>query len=217
MYLPPHFEEERPGELERIIEEYPLGALVYTSPEGLDAAHLPFFLKKVPGTPGRLIAHVARKNPIWEQVPDGSGVLVIFRGVDHYVSPGWYPGKQETHRHVPTWNYQVVHVHGKIRFIDDPVFVRGAVALLTNIHETKTGEEKPWKMSDGDKDYIAQQISMIVGVEIGITGMTGKFKLSQNREERDKAGVVEKLRSKGDAAAADAIVRASREQERKLL
>src|SRR6476620_11824746 len=165
MYNPPHFEESRPEELERIIHDYPLGTLVYSTSEGLDAAHLPFIYKKDQGASGKLIGHVARKNLIWQQVAPEAEVLTIFQGDDAYISPNWYPSKHETHRHVPTWNYQVVHVRGRVRFIDDAKFVRGVVATLTHIHETRTAEAQPWKMSDSAKEYIDQQVASIVGVE----------------------------------------------------
>jgi transcriptional regulator len=208
MYNPPHFEESRPEELERIIADYPLGTLVYYSSEGLDAVHVPFIYKKEQGPKGQLIAHVARKNPIWQQVANETEVLTIFHGSNSYISPSWYPSKHEAHRQVPTWNYQVVHIHGRIRFIEDASFLRAAVALLTQIHETRAAEAKPWRMSDGDKDYIDQQIASIVGIEIDITRIVGKSKLSQNRELRDRNGAIAALRRRGEIATADAISRA---------
>jgi transcriptional regulator len=208
MYNPPHFEETRPEELERIISEYPLGTLIYSGSDGLDATHLPFIYRKEQGAKCRLIAHVARKNLIWQQVANGTEVLTIFRGSNSYISPNWYPSKHETHRHVPTWNYQVVHIHGRIRFIDDAKFVRSVVALLTQIHETRAAEPKPWKMSDGEKDYIEQQIASIVGLEIDVTRIVGKSKLSQNRQPRDKDGAIAALRRKGESSTADAMERA---------
>jgi transcriptional regulator len=207
MYNPPHFEESRPDELERIITEYPLGTLVYCAPDGLDAAHLPFIYKAEQGAKGKLLAHVARKNLIWQQVPNGTEVLTIFHGSDSYISPNWYPSKHEAHRQVPTWNYQVVHIHGRIRFIEDAKFLRSLVALLTQIHETRAAEAKPWRMSDGDKDYIEQQIASIVGLEIDVTRMVGKSKLSQNREPKDRHGAIAALRRRGETATADAMER----------
>lgn len=209
MYNPPHFEESRPEELTRIMNDYPLGTLVYSTREGLDAAHLPFIYTQDQGASGRLIGHVARKNLIWQQVAPEAEVLTIFQGSDAYISPNWYPSKHETHRHVPTWNYQVVHVRGRIRFIDDAKFVRGVVALLTHIHETRTAEAQPWKMSDSDKDYIDQQVASVVGLEIDITSIVGKSKLSQNREPRDRDGAVEALRRRGEVAMAEAMERAA--------
>src|SRR5436190_13366648 len=115
MYLPGHFEVTRSEELHRFIAEYPLGALVLNGPNGLDANHVPFELDPADGGHGRLLAHVARANPVWKEAKDGDEALVIFRGANAYVSPNWYPTKAETDRHVPTWNYQAIHVHGKLR------------------------------------------------------------------------------------------------------
>lgn len=209
MYLPQHFEETRVDEMHRVIREYPLGALVLHGPNGLDANHLPFILIPDDGEQGHLLAHVARANPLWQEAQDGDDALVIFRATDAYISPNWYPSKHELHRQVPTWNYQVVHAHGKIRIRDDKRFVRGVVARLTRVHEARTGSEKPWKMSDASQEYMDQMLSAIVGIEIEITKLVGKWKLSQNREERDRVNVVEELRKRGEQATATAILKAS--------
>lgn len=205
MYLPPHFEETRAEALHRLIAQHPLGALVINGPNGLDANHMPFELEATGGVSGKLLAHVARANPVWKEVKDGDEVLVIFRGENCYVSPNWYPSKHETHRQVPTWNYQVVHVHGKIRIRDDARFVRGVVAKLTRRHEAGTGAERPWKMTDSAPEYIDQMLSMIVGIEIEIQRIIGKWKVSQNREARDRLGAATQLRKRGHEAMADAI------------
>lgn len=208
MYIPPYFEQSNPEELERIISNHPLGTLVYQGPEGLDATHIPFINKKNLGANGGLVAHVARKNPIWQQVADGTEVLTIFHGSDAYISPNWYPSKHETHRLVPTWNYEVVHVKGTIRFIQDSKWLRSMVAALTNIHETNAKEAKPWKMSDGEKDYIAKMIDSIVGVEITISKITGAFKLSQNREPGDRIAAAQTLHQKGMHDIAESMLKA---------
>ena len=135
MYLPKPFAESRVEELHRIVRENALGMLVTNSANGLDANHLPFLLDADGGTSGVLVAHVARANPLWREVKDGDDVLVVFRGAQGYISPSWYPGKQETHRRVPTWNYEVVHAHGTIHVRDDVKFVRSVVAGLTRQHE----------------------------------------------------------------------------------
>jgi transcriptional regulator len=205
MYLPKHFEETRVAELHRVIAEFPLGALVLIGPSGLDANHLPFELEAGSGTHGRLLAHVARANPLWQEAKDGDEALVIFRSVDAYVSPNWYPSKHESHRQVPTWNYQVVHAHGTIRIRDDERFVRGLVARLTRVHEARTDAERPWKMTDSAPDYIDQMLKAIVGIEIEITRLIGKWKLSQNREERDRLSAAEELRKRGDEAMSTAM------------
>jgi transcriptional regulator len=198
MYLPEHFAATRVEELHRVITEYPLGALVIHGPNGLDANHLPFELDPKAGERGHLLAHVARANPVWQELKEGDEILVIFRAADAYISPNWYPSKHELHRQVPTWNYQAVHVHGKVRIRDDERFVRGLVARLTRVHEAGTGSERPWKMTDSSKEYIDQMLTAIVGIEIDITKLIGKWKLSQNKEVRDRVNVVEELRKRGE-------------------
>ena len=142
-----------------------------------------------------------------------SAALVVFRGAHAYVSPNWYPSKHELHRQVPTWNYRVVHVHGRVRIRDDERFVRGVVARLTRRHEARTGAAKPWTMSDSAEDYIDQMLAAIVGIEIEITRMVGKWRLGQNREERDRRGAACKeigrlhpLATPDDAACARAAI-----------
>jgi transcriptional regulator len=208
MYLPPHFEETRVEELYRIITTHPLGVLVLNGPNGLDANHLPFELNPDVGTHGRLLAHVARANPLWQETQDNDEVLVIFRAADAYISPNWYPSKHEFHRQVPTWNYQAVHVHGRIKIRDDERFVRGVVARLTRVHEARTAAEEPWKMSDSSKEYIDQLLTAIVGIEIEITKLIGKWKLSQNREECDRQGAAEELHRRGEQRIAAAMLNA---------
>src|SRR5215472_88704 len=130
MYLPNHFEETKDDELFRTIAAYPLGALVMNGPNGLDANHVPFLIDAA-GPRKKLLAHVARANPLWKEAQDGDEALVIFRADDAYISPNWYPSKHESHRQVPTWNYRVVHVHGRLYVRDSERFVRGVVARLT--------------------------------------------------------------------------------------
>ena len=206
MYLPEHFEETRPEELHRLIAEYPLGAFVTNGPSGLDANHMPFELHPDAGKCGQLLAHVARANPVWKELHDGDEVLVIFRAADAYISPNWYPSKHESHRQVPTWNYQTVHVHGNVHVRDDERFVRGVVARLTRVNESRAGSERPWKMTDSSKDYIDKMLSSIVGIEIDITKMVGKWKLSQNKEARDRINAAEELRNRGAQAMAEAML-----------
>jgi len=189
MYIPTAFEEHRPGELQRVLREHPLGALITQGPHGLDANHIPFELIETTGTHGTLRAHVARANPVWREVPaDGADVLVIFQASEAYISPNWYPSKPEHHRHVPTWNYQVVHAHGRLRVMDDERFVRGLVARLTREHEQRSQQAKPWTMGDSAPDFINGLLQAIVGIEIELTRLVGKSKLGQNREVRDRLG-----------------------------
>lgn len=205
MYLPDHFEEARAEELLRTIAAHPLGALVVNGPHGLDANHVPFLIHETSGGK-RLLAHVARASPLCKEARDGDEVLVIFRAGDTYISPNWFPSKHEFHRQVPTWNYRVVHVHGRLFVRDDERFVRGVVARLTRTHEVRIGSAKPWKMTDSSAEYIAEMISMIVGIEIEISRIVGKWKLSQNKEGRDRVNAAEELRKRGEREIALAML-----------
>jgi transcriptional regulator len=209
MYMPAHFEENRPEVLHRLIAEQPFGALITNGPNGLDANHLPFEFdaQLAPGggdamltstgsdtaaeTHGILRAHVARANPVWQEVAANPEALVIFQGPAAYISPTWYPSKHETHRQVPTYNYMVVHAHGRIVVRDDEAFVRGLVARLTR--KMEAGEAVPWKMGDAPADYIAQMLGAIVGLEIEVTRLVGKWKLGQNKEAADRRGAADTL------------------------
>ena len=195
MYIPAHFAIQHPQDLHTIIRQHPLGALVTSGPDGLDANHIPFEFDAGHGKLGQLTAHVARANPVWQQCANGADVLVVFRGNEHYISPNWYPSKHETHRQVPTWNYEVVHAHGRLTVRDDDKFVRGVVARLTRTHEAQ--EPKPWKMGDSSPDYIDGMVRAIVGIEVLVTRLEGKSKLSQNREPRDVQGAADSLRARG--------------------
>jgi transcriptional regulator len=206
MYLPTHFEEHRPGELQRVLREHPLGTLVTHGPDGLDANHIPFELDEAVGPHGTLRAHVARANPLWREVSaEGADVLVIFQASDAYISPNWYPSKPEHHRHVPTWNYQVVHAHGRLRVMDDERFVRGLVARLTHEHEQRSQQARPWKMGDSAPAFITGLLQSIVGIEVEITRLVGKSKLGQNRETRDRLGAAAGVEGLGNAEAAQAM------------
>jgi transcriptional regulator len=198
MYVPAHFEENRPDVLHQLITNQPFGTLVTTGPNGLDANHLPFEFAPGEGPHGTLRAHVARANPVWQEVASQPDTLVIFQGPAAYISPNWYPSKHEAHRQVPTYNYMVVHAHGKIVVRDEEAFVRGLVARLTRTMEAN--EPRPWKMGDAPADYISQMLGAIVGIEIEVTRLVGKWKLSQNKEARDRRGAVEALLAGGSEA-----------------
>ena len=206
MYLSPLTAESRPEELQRVIRDYPLGVLVTSGAAGMDANHLPFLLDENRGPNGTLIAHVARANPLWTEVADGDVVLVVFRGAHGYISPNWLESKHETHRQVPTWNYEVVHAHGTIRIHDDEKAVRGVVARLTRQHEAPLPQ--PWKMSDAPADYLAGQLRRIVGIEIEIVRLVGKRKLGQDEAPRDFASTIQALEQLGQLDLADAMKRA---------
>jgi len=204
MYLPPQFAETRLEELHRIVRENPLGMLVTQAADGgLEANHLPFLLGAEADGTTVLQAHVARANPLWREVQPGASALVVFRGAHGYISPNWYPGKQETHRRVPTWNYEVVHAHGSLHVHDDESFVRGVVARLTRQHEA--GEPKPWKMTEAPPDYLAQALAQIVGLEIRLVRLDGKRKLNQHHDAADREGAIRALRERGQHGLADAM------------
>lgn len=203
MYLPPHFAVTDPEALHQLILAHPLGALVTHGELGLDANHLPFELDAGEGGQGVLRAHVARNNPLWQEVKDGDEVLVIFRAAEGYISPSWYPGKQVHHQQVPTWNYAVVHAHGRIRVRDDARFVRRLLATLTRTQEA--AEPRPWKMADAPRDYLEAMVAAVVGIEIEIDRLVGKFKLSQNKEAADRQGAIAALLQRGQEALGEAM------------
>lgn len=203
MYLPPQFAEPRAEEVQRIVREHPLGMLVRHTGAGLEADHLPFLFDPGQGEHGALIAHVARANPVWRELADGSQVLVVFRGAHGYISPNWYPAKQQTHRFVPTWNYEVVHAHGSLHVHDDEKFVRGVVAQLTRRHEAD--QPQPWKMGDAPADYLATQLGNIVGIEIRLSRLQAKRKLNQHHQQPEREGAIQGLESAGNPGLAQAM------------
>ncbi len=203
MYVPAHFDESRIEALHGLIAQNPLGILCTHGKGGLDANHIPFLLQPAEGPFGVLHAHVARANPVWQEVANGDEVLVVFRGADAYISPNWYPSKHELHKQVPTWNYQVVHAHGRIAIHDDERYIRTLVARLTRIHEAS--QPVPWKMGDSPRDFIDAMVKAVVGVEIEITRLVGKFKLSQNKDTRDISGAAQGLAVQGQTALGDAM------------
>ena len=204
MYNPAHFDESTPEALHALIAAYPLGALVTHGRSGLDVNHLPFDLRADQGDLGVLHAHVARPNPVWRDVSNGDEVLVVFRVADAYVSPNWYPSKHEFHKQVPTWNYIVAHAHGRITIHDDETYVRDLVSRLTAAHEEHRPD--PWRMSDSAPGYIDAMVKGIVGLDIRITRLVGKAKLSQNREERDVRSAGRILTAEGHSAIGEAML-----------
>ena len=203
MYIPAHFAESRPEVLHELVRRHPLGMLVTHGAAGLDANHIPFELQAASGSLGTLAGHVARANPVWQQLRDGDEVMVVFRAADAYISPNWYPSKHEQHRQVPTWNYMVAHAHGRVRIVDDERFVRGIVGRLTKTHEAS--QAVPWKMADSPREFIDGLLQAIVGIEIEITRLEGKSKLSQNKEARDLRGAIEGLAAVGRNDVAEAM------------
>lgn len=207
MYVPPHFAELDRKVLHDLIEKHPLGILITHGKGGLDANHIPFELDRSKGDAGTLHCHVARKNPVWEELADGDEVLVVFRAAEAYISPNWYPSKHEFHKQVPTWNYLVAHVHGRISVHDDERYVRRNVAKLTHKHEA--AQPVPWKMGDAPKDFIDTMVKAIVALEIEITTLAGKTKLSQNKEARDIRGAGEALINGGENGVGQAMLEAA--------
>ena len=199
MYIPAHFSVRDAQEVQKLIRDFPLGALVSYSESGLDANHIPFEVVGGEDEKFSLIAHVARANPLWQILQNqNSSVLVIFKGEDSYISPNWYPSKHATHKQVPTWNYRVVHVHGQAKVREDEKFLRGVIGRLTRTHEIATQQkgvqEHPvWKMADAEPNYLQQMLQMIVGIEIEVTRIECKFKLSQNRNAEDREGAARAL------------------------
>ena len=195
MYVPEHFRETRPDVLQAFIERHPLATLVAMTSDGLTANHIPMLSQLSPGGGGWLRGHIARANSLWRGVEPRAAVLAVFTGADSYVSPGWYPSMREHGKVVPTWNYAAVHVSGRIRFIEEVGWLRELVGSLTERHERALAH--PWRVSDAPADYIDAMLRAIVGFEIEISGIVGKFKGSQNRPAADRAAVREALREAG--------------------
>ncbi len=203
MYVPEHFREISSDEIAGVIGAVPLACVVAQTDHGLIANHLPL----LPGPDGVLIGHVALANDMHRLIADGQEVLAIFRGGDGYVSPNFYPTKAEHGRHVPTWNYQVVHVYGDITFQHEERAKRAAVGLLTRDHERRLNGERAWRMVDAPVDYMTQMLGKIVAFRIAVRRTLAKSKLSQNREARDYLGVVEGLQATGHEALASHMTR----------
>jgi transcriptional regulator len=195
MYIPKHFEETRLEILHELIRAHPLAALVTLTPDGLDANHIPFEVDPDPAPFGILRGHIARANPLWRQFSKDVEALAIFQGPNTYISPSWYPTKQLTGKVVPTWNYAVVHAHGPLNVIEDRGWLRQLVERLTYQHERT--RSIPWKVTDAPAEFIEEQLSAIIGLEMPIGRLTGKWKVSQNRPAHDQQGVVEGLLQDG--------------------
>ncbi len=210
MYTPAQFRIEDAGEAHALMRAHPFAVLVTHGSEGLTATHLPTVLKVDTASPlGRVECHVARPNPQWKTFATEADALMIFQGPEAYIRPGWYPSKVEHGKAVPTWNYAVVHAYGRLRAIEDVAWLRNFVSRLTERHE---GERAvPWKVTDAPADFIERQLGGIVGLEILVRRLDGKWKVSQNRPAPDRAGVVAGFRERGDPASgvmADLVAKA---------
>ena len=195
MYLPEQFREERAEVLRAFIARHPLGTLVAASSEGLLANHIPMLWQARGDSPGVLVGHVAKANPLWRLLSADTAVLVIFAGAAHYITPSWYPAKQVDGKVVPTWNYSVVHAHGTIRFRD------AASEALTKVRELTQHQEASrtpaWAVTDAPGAYLEAQLQHIIPFEISVTRLLGKFKASQHRPAEERVAVAAALRAEG--------------------
>ena len=202
MYLPAHFAQHDAAALHTLMREHPLAALVTLQGAEPTADHVPLEFDAATQT---LRGHVARANPLWRAAA-GQRVLVVFSGPQAYVSPSWYPSKAATHKVVPTWNYTVVHAHGTLNMVEDAPWLHQLVSRLTDHHESPRSE--PWAVADAPDDYVQQMLRAIVGIEIVVDSLVGKWKISQNRSEADRLGVATGLAEGApEAQAMAALVR----------
>ena len=190
MYIPRANKEERVSVLHKLMADQPFASLITMGSSGLFASHIPMVLERS-GAMGQLRGHISRANTQWRDYSPSVEALAIFSGPQHYITPNWYAEKQETGKVVPTWNYVVVHAYGYLKIIEDGEWLLPHLASLTNIHEA--GSTVPWKVGDAPADYIASLVKGIVGLEMTIERLEGKWKVSQNRSEQDRNGVAKGL------------------------
>jgi transcriptional regulator len=201
LYLPAHFNETRPDVMRALMRSRPLSILVTQCNSGLVANHVPVQTLDEPAPLGCIRGHIARANPLWREYRADTQALAIFQGPQAYVSPSFYPSKAKTGEVVPTWNYAVVHAGGTLRFIQDPAWLRSFVAGLTATHEAQ--RTMPWKIDDAPAPYIDKMLSLIIGFEFSIVSLSGKWKVSQNRSQADRQGVMRHLQDAEDADSHD--------------
>jgi transcriptional regulator len=190
MYIPNANREDRLSVLHELMEDQPFASLITVGSSGLFASHIPMILEQN-GSKGLLKGHLSRANTQWQDYSPSVEALAIFSGPQHYITPSWYPEKQETGKVVPTWNYVVVHAYGYLKVIEDGEWLITHLRQLTNIHEAAS--PVPWQVGDAPADYVASQLKGIVGLEMAIERLEGKWKVSQNRSERDRDGVAKGL------------------------
>ncbi len=194
MYTPAHFNEDRIDVLHELIRHHPLGTLITMTADGLNANHVPFMIDPQPAPLGLLRGHVARNNPVWQTFDANVDALVVFQGPDAYISPSWYPSKQQHGKVVPTWNYAVVHVAGPLVIRDDVNWMRDFLSNVTDHFETaRSTTSLRWKMYDAPEDYLQTMMRAVVGIEIPMASIQGKWKVSQNRPRADREGVARGL------------------------
>lgn len=214
MYIPKQFEETRVEVMHELMGAYPLATLVTHSPGGLNANHIPLQLSTSPAPHGTLRGHIARANPLFGEIAQGIETLAIFNGPNSYITPSWYATKRETGRVVPTWNYAVVHAYGVLRVVDDASWLRAQLDALTDHNEASFSE--PWAVSDAPPDHIDKIMAAIVGVEMVITKLVGKWKVSQNQPTQNQASVISGLKKSAlpESEAMAALVEAGAKNSR---
>jgi transcriptional regulator len=191
MYIPRANQETRIPIIQKLMEDHPFASLITMGSSGLFATHIPMVLERDASPHGLLRCHISRANPQWREFSPDLEALAIFSGPQHYITPSWYPEKQETGKVVPTWNYAVVHAYGHLRVIEDPNWLMAHLQSLVKINEAEF--PTPWKIEDAPANYIASQVKGIVGFEMVIERLEGKWKVSQNRSEEDRGGVADGL------------------------
>ena len=218
MYLPALTAETDPETLHALIAAHPLGTWVTQGEGGLTADHVPFLVDRDAGEHGTLVGHVARANPVWQTLLDSPAAesLIVFQGAQSYISPSWYAAKKEHGKVVPTWNYAVVHAHGVARAIEDRAWLRRLVGRLTDTQEATLRQTAPWQVTDAPADYIDGMLNAIVGIEVSITRLVGKWKVSRNRPAADRQGVVSGLSAEGWESAASMAALVQRTLEEKV-
>ena len=212
MYLPKDFKEERVPVMHEAIRQARLGTLITLGPDGMEASHIPMLVDPEPAPFGTLRGHIARANPQWRRATSGAQALAIFLGPDAYITPAWYETKRQSGKVVPTWNYVAVHAYGPLEFYEDADRLLALVTRLTETHEA--GRDRPWAVSDAPGDYVAGMLRAIVGVELPIARLEGKWKMSQNRPAADRVGTIAGLTAEGgekEVAVAEIVAQRSRE------
>ena len=214
MYIPKQFEEPRVEVMHGLIRAYPLATVVTHSFAGLNANHIPLHLSELPAPFGTLRGHVARANPLLSDIANGAEVLAVFHGPDSYITPSWYATKKESGKVVPTWNYAVVHAYGVLGVVDDESWLRAQLDVLTEHNESSFPE--PWAVSDAPPEYIESIMAAITGVEMVITKLLGKWKVSQNQPTQNQVGVISGLKASGlvESEAMTALVEAGAKNAR---
>ncbi|CAD6879269.1 FMN-binding negative transcriptional regulator [Methylomonas albis] len=209
MYIPKHFDEPRIEVMQALMRDYPLTTLVTLSASGLNANHIPLHWVEEDGSSyGGLRGHIARSNPLWTDFDPQTEVLAVFQAENAYISPSWYASKPQTGKVVPTWNYAAVHAYGKLRIIDDPAWIRRQLQAMTD--EFEAGFPEPWSVADAPADFTERLLTQIVGIEISVTRLQGKWKVSQNQPPENRSCVIEALRESGQQAMADLVADAAK-------